>query len=590
MSSYRTISALGAVALALASAAAPAVAAPAVAQPSGEAAKLLALTDAIEQDQLATSFYAQMRAGRPISGFADYSLAEVTRTEAKRRGWLRTLHAIDAKRLDAIDRETYEMVEFDLLNGSAGEAEYWLTFDLTAYQAPMVNGFVNQILAARPLTTAAEAADYTRLVGSYATMMESLTAKVGAQTAKGLYLPKPALPGIRATWSAIASGLDTVRPADARLAKLDPAARTKLLAAVDTVLSRRLQPTLARLTAMIGPYEAKAPEAVGLGQYPGGKDLYLKLVRRYTTLALTPEEIHAIGEKDVADVAGRMAAIRRQLGSTDGARAFYDKISVDPRFLAKNTDEVEAIYNGYISRIVPKLPATFGTLPKAPYGVKRLPLAAEPGQTFGYYSEPTANEARGIYYYNGSQLDKRSTINAGTLIYHELMPGHHMQIAIQFENPALSPYRKQYQVGAFTEGWAEYAASLGIEMGLYDTPEGLYGRYVNEIFLTTRLVLDTGMNYFGWPLEKARSYMHDNTSMSDLEIASETLRYSTSIPGQALGYRIGYVKFWELRRKAEKALGPKFDLRAFHDVILLPGARPLAVVEQDVDAYIAGKR
>jgi uncharacterized protein (DUF885 family) len=382
-----------------------------------------------------------------------------------------------------------------------------------------------------------------------------------------------------------------VRPADARLDKLDPAARTKLLTDVDGVLSQRLKPAVARINAIIGAdYERKAPEAVGLAQYPGGKDFYLKLVRRYTTLPLTPEQIQAIGEKDVADVSVRMAAIRKQLGSSDGSRAFYDKISVDPRFLAKDTDAVEATYNGYISRIVPKLPSYFQTLPKAPYGVKRLPLAVEAGQTFGYYSEPSPDEPRGLYNYNGSQLDKRSTINAGTLIYHELMPGHHMQIAIQAENAALSPYRKHYQVGAFTEGWAEYAASLGIEMGLYDTPEGLYGRYVNEMFLTSRLVVDTGMNYFGWPLEKARAYMHDNTSLSDLEIASESLRYSTSIPGQALGYRIGYVKFWELRRKAEKAMGAKFDLRAFHDIILLPGARPLAIVEQDVDAYIAGTK
>lgn len=581
---------IGTAALLLASVATPFATAPvsAAAAVSDDGAKLLALTDAIEQDQLATSFYAQMRAGKPITGFGDYSLAKVKRDAATRQGWLRTLKAIDATHLNATDRETYQMVEFDLLNASAGEAEYWLTFDLTAYQAPMNLSTIHQIFAARPLASAADTTEYLRLVDLYAAMMESLVAKVGAQTAKGIYMPRPVLRVVRTTWSNVESGLDMLRPADSRLAKLDTTARTKLIADVDALLSKRIKPAIAKINASIGPdYEAKAPEAVGLAQYPGGKDLYVKLVQRYSTLPMTPEQVRAIGERDVADVAARMAKIRKQLGSNDTSRAFYDEISVDPRFLAKNTDEVEAIYNGYIRRIEPKLSAYFQTLPKAPYGVKRLALTSEAGQTFGYYAQPGGGETRGIYYYNGSQLDKRSTINAGTLIYHELMPGHHMQIAIQEENAALSPYRKHYMAGAFNEGWAEYAASLGIEMSLYDTPEALYGRYVNEIFLTARLVVDTGMNYYGWPLEKARAYMHDNTSLSDLEIASETLRYSTSIPGQALGYRIGYVKFWELRRKAEAALGKAFDLRRFHDIILLPGARPLAIVEKDIDAYIA---
>jgi uncharacterized protein (DUF885 family) len=190
MTAFKTMVALGALTLALAAPVAPLLAAsPAKSAPTGEAARLLALTDAIEQDQLATSFYAQMRADKPITGFADYSLAEVARSDAKRQGWLKTLKTIDPKRLDRTDRETYEMVEFDLLNASAGEAEYWLTFDLTAYQAPMAIGFVNQILAGRPLATSADAAEYLRLVTFYATMMDTLVAKVDAQTSKGLYLP-----------------------------------------------------------------------------------------------------------------------------------------------------------------------------------------------------------------------------------------------------------------------------------------------------------------------------------------------------------------------------------------------------------------
>ena len=284
-----------------------------------------------------------------------------------------------------------------------------------------------------------------------------------------------------------------------------------------------------------------------------------------------------------------MAAIREQLGFHGTAREFYNKISTDPRFIANTPADVEATYWRYIHAMEPKVPTYFHAFPKTPYGVKRLPEMSEAGQTFGYYGVPTPTEPKGLYNYNASNLPKRSLINAGTLIYHELIPGHHFQISTQYENPELSPYRKQYNVGSFNEGWGEYAASLGIEIQLYDSPEALYGRYINELFLAGRLVVDTGMNDLGWSLEKARAYMIELGSMSDIEVNSETLRYSVGMPGQALSYRIGYEEIWTLRRHAEHALGERFDIRDFHDVVLRGGSRPIPVLAQDVEAYIAAR-
>lgn len=563
---------------------------PAASTPAAsDTAALRALEDAIEQNQLDTSFYAQFRAGKPVTRFMDYSLAPVRRQAANRTRWKAALARIDPERLSVTDRQTYEMLQFDTSDAAPDEAEYWLTFDLTSYQAPMILGIVNQVLAAQPLATPADAANYTRLAGEYAALLETLQAKLEAQKARGIYMPKAMLPVIRSTWTALAADTAALRPAEARLARLDAASRTRLGADLDRLIARRIVPAYAALNGAIGAdYEAKAPTAVGIGQYPGGKEVYRRLIHRYATVAVTPEALHQQGLKAVADISARMQAIRTQLGFTGTSRAFYDKLSTDPRFLAKSPADVEATYWRYIKAIEPKVSSYFRTVPKAPYGVKRLPLAAEPGQTFGYYSQPTLAEPRGLYNYNGSNLDKRSLVNAGTLIYHELVPGHHFQIALQEESETLTPFRKHYMAGAFNEGWGEYAASLGIELGLYDTPEALYGRYVNEMFLAARLVVDTGMNHFGWDLEKTRAYMHEVTSLSDIEIASESLRYSVSLPGQALGYRAGYDEFWDLRRRAETALGTRFDIRDFHDVILAPGARPMPVVAADVDRYIAG--
>ena len=177
------------------------------------------------------------------------------------------------------------------------------------------------------------------------------------------------------------------------------------------------------------------------------------------------------------------------------------------------------------------------------------------------------------------------------LIFHELIPGHHFQIALHQEMEELSPVMQSlfFMVAAYTEGWAEYASSLGLEMGLYDDPYDRYGRYLMESFLATRLVVDTGMNFFGWPLEKARQFMRDNTFSSETEIATETLRYSTDIPAQALGYRFGSQFIWRLRREKEQELGDAFDIKDFHAAMLNAGPLPMWVLENHTDWYFENR-
>ena len=206
--------------------------------------------------------------------------------------------------------------------------------------------------------------------------------------------------------------------------------------------------------------------------------------------------------------------------------------------------------------------------------------------TFGYYLMPTPQEPHGIYFYNGSDLKQRSWITFESLAYHELFPGHHFQISLQTQNSDLPSIRQEFFATAFTEGWAEYAASLGFEAGLYQDPYDRYGRLAAELFLATRLVVDTGMNALEWPRQKAAQYMRQRLLESDQQIHTETLRYSADIPGQALGYKIGSIHFHRLREKARQAQGGEFDLRGFHDALLGSGAMPLSVLEEHLERLL----
>ena len=209
--------------------------------------------------------------------------------------------------------------------------------------------------------------------------------------------------------------------------------------------------------------------------------------------------------------------------------------------------------------------------------------------TFGYYDGPRKDKPEGHYLFNASKLEEKSQAWAGALIYHELIPGHHFQLSKVRESEDLTGFRSKVMFTSYAEGWAEYAATLAGEMGMYDEPMDEYGRCISDAFLTSRLVVDSGMNAFGWSLQQARDYMTQNTFFSEVEINSETLRYSSDIPGQALGYKLGDTKILELRERAQKALGNRFDIKEFHDVILDVGSIPLTALEWHVDQYIASE-
>ena len=553
---------------------------------------LRSLAEDVWSRSLDQSTYLRLQYGLPIERFEDITLAQHRENLAAKAAFRQKLGKIDPANLGPDDLITFEILTFELADDGANDNDYWLTFDITAYQAPYLFRFAQQALAAQVITDEAHANHYLHLSNELADLVDQLVAKVEGQTERGIYLPRPALPAVRATWEGMGANMPgAILPADERLQSLSPQVRDTFRAKLDALISTRIEPGFDNLLLAIGPdYEENAPEAVGLSQYPGGREVYQRLIRQHTTLELSPDAIHERGLAAVADIAARMESIRNQLEFEGTAQEFVQEIKADPRFIAESPAEVEERFMAYIARVEPKIDSYFRTTPKAAYGVRRLPPAAEAGMTYGYYGTPTEQEPVGYYNYNASDLPNRSLIWAGSLIYHELLPGHHFHIATQNENEALPDFRKNYLVGAYTEGWAEYAASLGIEMGLYETPEELYGRYIAEMFLATRLVVDTGMNALGWSLEEARDYMRQYVVQAESEIDSETLRYSTSIPGQALNYRLGYEQHWKLRKRAEAELGDKFDIRDYHDVVLSDGAKPLGVLEAKVNRYIEANR
>jgi uncharacterized protein (DUF885 family) len=333
----------------------------------------------------------------------------------------------------------------------------------------------------------------------------------------------------------------------------------------------------------------KCRQSVGVSALPQGKDYYAFLVRQQTTTDRTPEEIHQLGLREVARIRAEMEAVAKKAGFASREAMIAD-MRANPKYFAKSPEELMGTAALMAKTIDGKMPTLFTKLPRLPYGVKAIPLETAEGNTTAYYQpgSPDAGIA-GNYYVNTTHLDQRPLWELPALTVHEAVPGHHMQIATQQEMdmPAWRKYGTFFT--AFVEGWGLYSERLGIEMGLYDTPQKDMGRLSYEMWRASRLVVDTGIHAKGWTKAQAVAFMTDNTALTDKNIDSEVNRYISN-PGQALAYKLGELKIRELRAKAEKDLGARFDLRRFHDAVIGQGAVPLDTLEAQINAWIASER
>jgi uncharacterized protein (DUF885 family) len=517
---------------------------------------------------------------------------EARRAEARGK-LLERLRAIDPAGLDETDRDSWALQKVKL-EDSIRE------FGLHHYRFPINadSGFhmeLARLPSDMPFDTAR---DYENFIARMHALPEYMRQNVGLlreglQT--GWTLSKAALAGYEKTIEAHV----VVDPSQSRFftpfasfpVGVPESDRARLTEAGRKAIRDEVVPAYRSfLEFMTKEYMPGARETVGAGALPGGKEYYEYLVRHFTTVDRTPEEIHALGLEEVRRIHAEMEEVIRKTGFSGSFADFLKFLRTDPRFYAKTPDELLKQASFIAKRIDGKLPAFFGRLPRLPYGVEPVPAEIAPKYTGGrYVPAPPGGKKAGTYWVNTYALQNRPLYVLESLTLHEAVPGHHLQGSLSAELTDLPAFRRFLYVNAFGEGWGLYSERLGLEMGFYTDPYSNFGRLTYEMWRACRLVVDTGLHSKGWTRQQAIDYLASNTALSLHECTTETDRY-ISWPGQALAYKMGELKIRELRKKAEDALGPRFDLREFHDRILGAGTVTLPILEAHIDAYIRSKR
>ena len=333
-------------------------------------------------------------------------------------------------------------------------------------------------------------------------------------------------------------------------------------------------------------YAAHVRPNIGIGSLQNGKEEYAILIRRLTTTSMTPEEIHKIGEAEVARIEGEMLAIARQTGFKGSVSELEVKLAEAPEQKFHSKDEMLGYCRNAAKIIEPELPNQFKHIPMLLYGIRAIPEDREQATASNAQAPAPDGSAPGWFNLRAYQPEKQVRYDKESLVLHEAVPGHIFQNSLARSQKGLPDFRKFYRNSAYGEGWALYAESLGSQLGVYKDPYNRFGQLASERFRAARLVIDTGIHAMGWTREQAQEYFRAHAPTQAL---SEVDRY-ISWPGQALSYKLGQLKIVELRKKAEKELGPKFDVRDFHDVVLRDGSLPLELLQAQVEKYIADGR
>jgi len=367
--------------------------------------------------------------------------------------------------------------------------------------------------------------------------------------------------------------------------------RERLITAAGVAIRGSVVPAYqALLRFLITEYEPRSRDSLAATEFPDGTAFYRERIRYFTTLDLSPEAVHETGQSEVSRIRVEMETLIRKTGFTGSFSEFIAFLRTDPRFYVTTPGALLEKTALVLKRMDGELPRLFKTLPRLSYGIREIPDFSAPGNTAAYY-QPGSGDGTiaGNYYVNTYDLASRPLYEIEALSLHEAVPGHHLQIALQQELGDLPNFRRFAGFTSFVEGWALYSERLGLEVGFYQDPYSDFGRLSYEMWRACRLVVDTGMHALGWTRQQAIDFLAANTSSTLLNITNEVDRY-IAWPGQALAYKIGELKIRELRAMAEKELGPKFNLREFHDILLLGGAIPLDVLEVRVREWVAAQQ
>ena len=500
--------------------------------------------------------------------------------------------------LDRIDRDALplaERINYDVFRRQA-EAEV-AQVEFGAYEMPFNadSGFHSGIATLRrqvPLQTVDDYDNYIARLRAIPEYFEQQTTNMRAGLARGMTQPREVLDGFAETASAHAvdNPEDSVffAPFDEFPQRVSQAERERLRAEGLEAIVEAVAPAYADLAIFFEKeYLPGTRASGGASELPNGAAYYRQQIRHYTTLDLSPEEIHQIGVEEVNRIRDEMQKVIEQVGFEGSFADFLEFLRTDERFYAKTADELLKQASWLAKKADAQMPSLFGKLPRLPYGVEPVPEHIAPKYTAGrYVGSPAGSTRPGYYWVNTYALDTRPLYNLEALTLHEAVPGHHHQIALAAELEGVPPFRQHDYISAFGEGWGLYSERLGLEMGFYSDPYSNFGRLTYEMWRACRLVVDTGVHAMGWTRQQMMDFLAGNTALSRHEVETETDRY-ISWPAQALSYKLGEIEIRRLRSQAEDALGERFDVRQFHDVVLSQGSVPLVSLRTMVEEYIA---
>ena len=521
----------------------------------------------------------------------DQSLGGIELRHLQRRDFLNRLNAIDEAALSEADQLNYELFRRGLQRRV--DEHQFEGFLMPFSQRGGVQNLDNQANYLR-FETVEDFEDWLERLDKIDTVIDQTIEAADRGIEKGLVLPRVLMERIpdQIAVQLVEDGTESpfYRTFETMPESIAAEEQQRLRAAATETIEDTVVPAYRKLARYFDKtYLPATRDSVGLSSLPNGNAWYEFLARRFTTTAMTPDEIHRTGLEEVKRIREEMQQIIDELEFDGTFQEFLAFLRTDPQFYYDNPDDLYEAYLATSKRIDPELVKLFGTLPRMPYGVKPIPDAIAPDTTTAYYSRPAADGSRaGIYWVNLYRPEVRPKYEIEVLSVHEAMPGHHLQLAIQQEIGDMPNFRRYSGFTAFVEGWGLYSESLGYDLGLYKDSYSRFGALTYDMWRAVRLVVDTGIHYKGWTRQQAIDFFKENAAKTEHDIVNEIDRYIV-MPGQALAYKIGQLKILALRAHAEATLGDDFDVRAFHDELLGAGALPLDILQQRMDAWVAGQ-
>jgi uncharacterized protein (DUF885 family) len=524
--------------------------------------------------------------------WTDLSVDAIARREAADRDALARLRTIDRSRLSPADRLNYDVFAWQLERDV--ERQKYREYLRPLSQRGGVQT-ANEIVELLPFADERDYLDWIKRLEGVPAMVEQTAALMREGVKAGNTPPRVLMERIPAQ---VASQVvdDPERSGFyapfVKMPEAIPAARqTELRTQARRLIAERVIPSYRTFGEFFAAdYLPRTREAIAAADLPDGKAYYDFLAGHFTTTDLSADEIHAIGLKEVARIRAEMEKVKAEVGFEGTLAQFFEHLRTDPKFFHESPEELFEAYQAISKRIDPELVKVFKTIPRLPYGVRAIPDNIAPDTTTAYYQPGAVDGTRaGYYYVNLYKPEARPIWEMMALSLHEAVPGHHFQFARGMEMPDVPMFRRVGYFVAYGEGWALYAERLGYDMGLYDDPYDRMGQLAYDMWRAVRLVVDTGMHSKGWSRDKAITFFMDNAPKTKQDVVNEIDRY-IGWPGQALAYKIGQLKISELREKASRELGGRFDLREFNDAVLATGSVPLAVLEAHMDAWIVEQK